>query len=101
MGHISKLTKEMSRSLEKAGTSAWAREPELQEQCVNGWTKTKFEDRNKVPARGIAKHGITVVPLHRVLAELSGKAESGLCGAAGTDLAELVEYYKAHVDLRE
>src|ERR1017187_8777931 len=57
VGYISKLTKELSQSLKKVRSSAWGRETEVLEWCVDGWVRTKFTDRKKALARERAWSG--------------------------------------------
>ena len=44
----------------------------------------------------IARNGVEVIPLHRVLVELGQSPGSGIRGSAGTDLSEVIEYFYRH-----
>ena len=44
----------------------------------------------------IASHGVNLLPLHAVLSNLR-HAAGKLKGGAGTDLAEIIEYYNTYV----
>lgn len=119
IGYISKLTEKLSRSLGKKKTTALKRTQEQLRQCVDEWVRIKFTNKNKVSAREkawhglkwkfvhavvrepeelaiIATHDVTIIPLYHVLGDLCTKSEGRLSGAAGTDLAEIVEYYKSY-----
>jgi hypothetical protein len=44
----------------------------------------------------IARNGVEVIPLHRVLVALGQSQVSGIRGSAGTDLSEVIEYFYRH-----
>lgn len=91
------------------------------EECIDDWVEAKYLSRTKAKARDsawprlkwryvfvhavvrepmelqlIAAAGIALLPLHEVLAALKHKAGK-LKGGAGTDLAEMMEYYNSFV----
>jgi|SRR5258706_1627340 len=121
IGYISPLLSEHVPSFAKSKTSAKERPAELLKPCVAAWVEGKFFSTSKRAAREmawpglkwkptlvhavvreaaelplIASHGITLLPLHSVLADLR-HAAGKLKGSAGTDLAEIIEYYNTFV----
>ena len=120
VSYIAKLTKELQAKLNKKPNSAWARPPEIVEECIRAWMANKFTSPNKVAARerawpgiqwrhyfvhGVVKceaeltaiqaSGITLVSLHQVLTDICTRADAGSPGAAGTDLADIIDYYES------
>ncbi len=118
---ITRLTEELSRSLGKKRGAAIARSDDMIKECVRAWVDHKFTRDDKVAARerawpgihwkfyfvhGVAKyeaevaaikqHDITVIPLHQVLTELCTEDSGGARGAAGTDFADMMDYYEKH-----
>lgn len=118
IGYIAPLTGESLPGFAKSKTSMKARTRELIETAVNAWVGKKFMSQSKRAAREmawpglkwqhvlvhavvrepvelelIAKHGVQIVPLHRVLSELGHGVATGIRGGAGTDISELIEYF--------
>jgi len=121
IGYISPLLAEHVPSFAKSKTSAKTRPLELLEPCVESWVQGKFNCASKQAARDLAwpgllwkptfvhavarepeelrlisERGITCLALHTVLADLK-HAAGKLKGGAGTDLAEIIEYYNTVV----
>ena len=120
VGYVTKLTKERARLLGKDRTSAWERPTEILSESVGAWVAKKFTCSEKAATRQrawpginwrycfvhgvvreqaeideIVRLGINVLPLHQVLASVCNR-DGGLTGAAGTDLADIVDYYESH-----
>jgi hypothetical protein len=121
VGYVTKLTKERARLFGKDRTSAWERPPEILRESVADWVVHKFTCDEKSATRQqawpgvrwsyhfvhgivrsqteleeIARLGVTVTPLHRVLSKVCTRVKGGLTGAAGTDLADIVDYYESN-----
>lgn len=121
IGYISPLLAEHVPSFAKSKTSAKKRPMEILSPCVKLWVENKFRSETKRKARDlawprlewkkflvhgvvkeeeelklIASHGITLIPLHVILADLR-HYKGKLKGGAGTDLAEIIEYYNSYV----
>jgi hypothetical protein len=121
VSYITKLTDELARSLGKKRTTAFMRSDEVLDECVRAWVVHKFTRSEKAAARerawagvswqhyfihgvvrheaelkAISHHGIRVVPLHQVLTEVCMRAGTGAPGAAGTDFADMMDYYEKH-----
>jgi hypothetical protein len=94
------------------------RPSKLVERAVVAWVEKKFKSKSKRAAReiawpglewryilvhavvrwpveveAIARNGVEIVPLYRVLSELGSLEASGIRGSAGTDLSEIIEYF--------
>jgi hypothetical protein len=107
---------------DKSGSHVKSRSTEILQVCVADWIEHKFESPSKSAARErawpglewqkvfvhatvkydeellmLSKAGMTVIPLHKILGELK-HAEGHLRGGAGTDLAEIIEYYNEYVN---
>lgn len=120
VGYITPLTDDLATSLKKKKTSAWERPKEVLAECVRHWVDRKFKSKNKFAARDrawpglewqghfvhgvvrdkdevslIRSHGIQTVSFYNVLASLCSASRSGVRGAAGTDIAEVVAYYES------
>jgi len=121
IGYISSLTDEFVPSFAKSKTSAKERPLDILKPCVAAWVANKFLNTEKKKARESAwpglrwRHvfvhavvrepqelemikaaGIQLIPLHEILAQLK-HAAGKLKGGAGTDLAEVIEYYNSYV----
>lgn len=121
IGYISPLTAEFIPSFARSRTSAKERPSETLKTCVSAWVHNKFFVPAKQKARNsawpgrtwqyllvhavvrepaeltlIRRAGIKVIALHDVLAQLK-HAAGKLKGGAGTDLAELIEYYNSYL----
>lgn len=121
IGYIAPLTKESVAGFARSKTSMKARSSTLLQSSVAAWVEKKFTSKSKVAARELAWpqlkwkyvvvhavvrepaeleamefHGIEIIPLHRVLTELSHDAATGIKGGAGTDLSEVIEYFYKH-----
>lgn len=121
IGYISPLPKSEIEGFAKSKTSAKARPHQLVHTAARAWVTKKFNSPSKRAAREsawpglswklvfvhavvrepselvqFAEHGVRVIPLHQVLAELAHGAAHGIRGGAGTDLSEIIEYFKQH-----
>lgn len=121
IGYISPLRDEFVPSFAKSKTSAKERPLEVLKPCVAAWVENKFQSAEKRKARDSAwpglkwRHvlvhavvrepkelklieaaGIQLIALHEILAQLK-HAAGKLKGGAGTDLAEVIEYYNSYV----
>lgn len=118
IGYICPLIKDYVPDFAKSRTSAKARPKKIISPCVKAWVEKKYKSSAKVKARNsiwpnlqwqfflvhgivrepaelaiMQKLGVTTIPLHEVLGELE-HMPGKITGGAGTDLAELIEYYK-------
>ena len=117
IGYIAPLLADYVPSFAKSKTSAKTRPREIIKPCVEAWVQKKFTSAEKVRVRelkwigckwklifvhGIVKDeyelevmqnlGIQTLPLFQILNELKHSPGS-ITGGAGTDFAELIEYY--------
>jgi hypothetical protein len=117
VGYIAPLVAEFVPSFAKSKTSAKLRSREIMKPCVEAWVNKKFTSPEKTRVRdvkctgcnwqlifvhGIVKDeyelevirdlGVKTLPLFEVLHELKHSPGS-ITGGAGTDFAELIEYY--------
>ena len=108
----------------KSKTSAKERPPKILKPCVDAWVEGKFLASAKIKARDsawpglkwryvfvhavvrepaelkiVGATGIHLIALHAVLAELKHTVGK-LKGGAGTDLAEMIEYYNSFINVR-
>jgi hypothetical protein len=118
ISYIASLPDEAREGFAKSRTSMKVRPPELIERAAAAWVEKKFKSKSKRVARetawpgmkwkyilvhaavrwpveveAIARNGVEVIPLYRVLMELGQSGASGIRGDAGTDLSEIIEYY--------
>ena len=118
VGYITKLSEPIAAQLGKKRSSVLRRTDEQLSACVTDWVTTKFRAKRKVAAREalwpnadwklvfvhgtakypaelelIASHGIMLVPLSAVLAELCSGNAPRFTGFAGGDLADLIAFY--------
>lgn len=123
ISYIAPLPDDAREGFAKSRTSMKVRTPELVERSVGAWVEKKFTSKAKRLAReaawpgmkwkyllvhaavrwsseveAIARHGVEVIPLHRVLVDLGQPQTSGVRGSAGTDLSEIIEYFYQHSD---
>lgn len=121
MGYICPLLSEHIPSFAKSKRSAKRRPEPMIRQCREAWVNGKFLSETKAKARNsawsaldwrfvfvhaevlenkelqvIAECGIKVIPLYEVLKEL-GHNPGELRGGAGTDLAEIIEYFSNNI----
>jgi hypothetical protein len=121
IGYIAPLPEEARVGFAKSRTSMKERPLELVERAAAAWVEKKFRSKSKCAARetawpgmewkyilvhaavrwpaeieAIARNGVEVIPLHRVLSELGQPEASGIRGSAGTDLSEIIEYFYQH-----
>src|SRR5262245_38496656 len=112
ISYIAPLPDNAREGFAKSRTSMKVRSPELVERAVSAWVEKKFTSKAKRHAReaawpgmkwkyvlvhaavrwpveveAIARHGVEVLPLHRVLTDLGQPKTSGVRGSAGTDLS--------------
>jgi hypothetical protein len=122
IGYISPLLPKFVPSFAKSKSSAKDRPLEVLGPCVAAWVEGKYLAPTKKKARDsawtgltwqyvfvhavvkevkelelIEKAGVRLMALHKVLAELKHSA-GRLKGGAGTDLAEVIEYYNEYVN---
>ena len=118
MGYLSPMPSELAAELGVNRRSAKKRTNELVIQCAKKWVENKFTSASKKAVREKAWPGqswrlifvhaeirypleletigassIELVPLHQVLSELKHDLAEGVRGGAGTDLAEIIEYF--------
>jgi hypothetical protein len=123
ISYISPVAKEVAIQFGAKGSSAKHRPPDILAASVRAWVQGKYMSRKKRAMREeawpkvewkyvlvhaesrwpeelkqVAAHGITLVPLITVIAELHHSHSGSLRGGAGTDLAELIEYFTKHVE---
>jgi hypothetical protein len=121
IGYIAPLPDDATEGFAKSRTSMKQRPPELIDRAAAAWVEKKFRSKSKRIARdaawpgmewkyilvhaavrwpaeveAIARNGVEVIPLYRVLFELGQSAVSGIRGSAGTDLSEIIEYFYQH-----
>ena len=120
VGYITPLAKKDVPAFAKIRTSAKTRPDSILERSVCSWIQQKFTAKAKVAARErawpgldwryvfvhavvremrelelIERHGVQIVPFQQVLGQLH-HAPASQRGGAGTDLAEIVEYFAKH-----
>lgn len=118
IGYIAPIPSDSLLGFAKSKTSMKARPPNLVETAVAAWIAKKFDSKAKISARNkawpglkwkrvlvhavvrepyelelMSRHGIQVIPLHKVLRELGHDESTGVRGGAGTDLSEVIEYF--------
>lgn len=123
MAYISAIPKELISSFGAGGRSAKKRSSEILRHCVAHWVHGKYLSKRKVAMREdawpkqnwqyvlvhaesrwpdelkcIAACGVSLSPLHTVLAELQSVEHGALRGGAGTDITELISYYGKHAN---
>lgn len=121
MGYLAPMPTDLASELGIARRSAKRRSDEVLDRCAEEWVENKFRSPSKVKAREqawpglkwhlafvhaesrhprelevIASCGIQLIPLYKVLSELSHESAQGVRGGAGTDLAEIIEYFHRH-----
>lgn len=121
IAYISPLTEAQTKEYGKGKTSAWRRPQEALPISVAAWVKKKFLSETKVKARDrawpkmdwsfhfvhgkvrhgeelalIESHGIELIPFHVVLAELCENKDDAPKSGAGSDIADMIKYYKDH-----
>ncbi len=119
IGYIAPLLPKFIPEFAKSKTSAKSRPQEIIAPCVEAWVDKKFLSPGKEKVRdlkwpgcqweftlvhGVVKDefelkvmrdlGISTIPLYEILGGLQ-HLPGGITGGAGTDLAELIEYYNA------
>jgi hypothetical protein len=119
IGYISPIANEDLDGFAKSKASAKRRSPEVIKSAAQAWVNKKFLSPSKKAAREAAwpglpwKHvlvhavvrepaelahfsdlGIQTLALHLLLSELAHSQASGMRGGAGTDLSEIIEYFK-------
>lgn len=122
ISYISPVAKEVAARFGAKGSSAKRRPSDILEASVRAWIQKKFlslkkrsmreeawpklewkfvlvhaESRWPEELKCIGSHGVTLVSLTKVLAELHHDKSGSLRGGAGTDIAELMEYFTKHV----
>ncbi len=123
IGYITKLTDRLAKAKGAKSRSAVIRrsDDELSE-CVNAWVQHKFTKDRKVASRErcwphltweyhlihgmtkypsevelIAELGVKTIPLHQVLSDLCQRTPGASQGAAGTDISDMIDYYRKHL----
>ena len=122
IGYICPLAADLVPSFAKSKTSAKERSPDIIEPSVTAWLEKKFFSTVKENMRNskwpnvnwnyyfvhakvreslelelMRQAGIQTISLHTILGDLQHLAGQ-ITGGAGTDLAELIEYYNASYD---
>jgi len=117
IGYIAPLLAEFIPSFAKSKTSAKIRPRDIIQPCTEAWVEKKFTSSEKNRVRGlkwpdcewnlqfvhgvvkdefelevIRNKGINTISLYEVLRELK-HSPGKITGGAGTDFAELIEYY--------
>lgn len=118
MGYLSPMPSQLAAELGINRRSAKKRSDELVQMCAQKWAENKFTSESKRAVRDKAWPGlkwrlvfvhaeirhpleletigacsIELIPLHQVLSELKHDLAEGVRGGAGTDLAEIIEYF--------
>jgi len=121
ISYIAPLPDDAREGFAKSRTSMKERPPDLVKRAATAWVEKKYTSKSKRTMRAaawpgldwkfvlvhakvrwpdeleaIARNGVEVIPLHRVLSELGRSEGSGLRGSAGTDLSEVIEYFYRH-----
>jgi hypothetical protein len=121
IGYISPVTDTIATKFDATPKSAKKRPHSIINECAQAWVESKFKKESKRTAReqawagqswkyvfvhavvrepkeleAIAACGVKLVTLHEVLKGLEHKAANGIRGGAGTDFAEIIEYFKSH-----
>lgn len=121
MGYLSPMPSALAAELGVNRRSAKKRSDELIQECARGCVENKFTSKSKIAVREkawpglrwrfifvhaeiryplefetIGSCGIELVPLYRVLSELKHEHADVVRGGAGTDLAEIIEYFDKH-----
>ena len=121
VSYISKLTAEQSKELGKARGSAFSREDSVLEKSVEEWVEKKFTSKKKMAVRDHLCPGITwkyyfvhgkvrhpeelllikqqnveVISFHTVLEQLCNEMESNFKGGSGSDIVEMISYFRDH-----
>jgi hypothetical protein len=118
MNYISKLTKRLQAETGKGAGAAIARDRQMISECVTDWIRKKYElqkmmkhrdffcpratwrrvlvhavVKNKEELTEFERQGIALIPLQRVLDELCPPKRPAFTASAGTDIADLIDYY--------
>ena len=121
LGYLSPMPKDLAAELGVNRRSAKKRSDDLVKRCAQKWVESKFFSASKKAARERAWPGLSwrpifvhaemryplelevigscsveLIPLHRILSELRHELAEGVRGGAGTDLAEIIEYFDRH-----
>jgi hypothetical protein len=122
VSYVTKLTDDLAKKLNKKKTSAWERPPDVLKECVRAWIDLKYTSAKKSKARSLSwsdlswkyhfvhgnvkyidelaeieSYGIKLVPFHKVLEDICNRTDSGFPGAAGSDIADIVDYYETQM----
>lgn len=123
VSYVTPVPKDALEGFARSRRSAKERPPDLVKRAAAVWVEEKFKAKAKRDVReaawpglewkfkfvhaevrwpaeveAIARNGVEVIPLHRVLKELGQSGASGIRGGAGTDLSEIIEYFYQHSD---
>ncbi len=118
MNYLTSLPKTLQAKTGKGAGAAISRTPEMVHDCVEAWIEKKYEKPKMVKHRdyfcpnatwkrvlvhAVVKHeeelaefrhqGIELIPLERVLEALCPPTRPAFTASAGTDIADLIEYY--------
>jgi hypothetical protein len=119
VSYVTKLTDSLAKKLNKKKTSAWERPPDVLKECVRAWIEQKYTCPKKASARSrlwsdlswkyhfvhgnvkyvdelveIESYGIKLVPFQKVLEDICNRTDPGFPGAAGSDIADIVDFYE-------
>lgn len=118
MNYLTPLPKRLQQETGKGAGSAFQRTPEMVEECVEAWIEKKYRKDKMVKHRdffctgaewkrvlvhAVVKHekeldefrrqGVETIPLQKVLEELCPPERPAFTASAGTDIADLIDYY--------
>lgn len=118
MNYLTPLSKSLQAKTNKGAGAAIARTPEMVRECVRTWIEKKYEKPKmlkhrdffcpestwkRVLVHAVVRHeeelaefrrqDIELVPLERVLEALCPPIRPAFTASAGTDIADLIDYY--------
>lgn len=118
MNYVTPLPKRLQRETGKGAGAAIHRTPEMIEECVEAWIEKKYRKEKMVKHRdyfcpgtewksvlvhAVVKHekeldefrrqGVELIPLNTVLEALCPPKRPAFTASAGTDIADLIDYY--------
>lgn len=118
MNYLTPLPKRLQRETGKGAGAAIRRDPEMVRECVEAWIEKKYRKEQMVKHRdlfcpgaewkpvlvhAVVKHekeldefrrqGVELIPLNTVLEALCPPERPVFMASAGTDIADLIDYY--------
>jgi len=120
IGYLGQLSPEQQKEMSvRSKNSAKTRNTQQIEESITDWVKKKYHSHTKISARerawkdakwkmkfvhGVVKEneelvhisnfGIDVIPFSRVLDEICNPKQSSFVAGSGTDIAEILKFYK-------